>query len=325
MLTGGGGDDDLAGSLGAGPDGADVFNGGAHGTAGGQNGDDGDIADYGARIDDLDIDIGGGANDGAGGCPSGAGCEDDDVQATIERLIGGDGDDVLIGSPADNIITGNEGDDLMRGGTGTGPDGADNFSGGNLGETNGDTLSYVGRTDDIVASQLIGGANGGGGCPSGPSCEGDRSTAAPRTSPGAPATTPSAATPPTTSLSGGAGQRHAGRQPDGTGPDGADRFLAGAPVRSTIDTVTYASRDDDIDADIGGGADDVDGDDISADIDNITGGDGDDDLFGDGDANRARRWRRRRRPRGRPGHRPRRRRHLHRRRPTAPRAAHTRR
>ena len=43
------------------------------------------------------------------------------------------------------------------------------------------------------------------------------------------------------------------------------------PVSSTIDTVTYASRDDDVDADIGGGADDVDGDDISADIDNMIG------------------------------------------------------
>ncbi len=286
VLTGGAGDDDLAGGIGAGPDGADTYNGGTHGTVGGQNGDDGDFADYGTRTDNLVIDIGGGANDGAGGCPSGAGCEDDDVQVTIERLIAGDGDDTLTGSAANNTFLGNEGDDLMRGGTGTGPDGADSFAGGNLGETNGDTVSYTGRTDDIVASQLLGGANGGGGCPSGAGCEDDSIDGSTDNITGGSGNDALSGNSSDNVLSGGAGNDTLAGSFNGTGPDGADRFLAGAPVSSTIDTVTYASRDDDITADIGGGSDDEDGDDISADIDNVTGGDGDDSLFGDADVNR---------------------------------------
>ena len=161
-LTGNGGDDDLAGGAGTGPDGADVLNGGAHGTATApnQNGSTGDLADYATRDDDLDVDIGGGANDGGGGCPAGGGCEDDDVQSTIEKIITGDGDDVLAGDSAANNLSAGAGDDTFRGGTGTGPDGADTMSGG----TNtavGDTVTYANRTDAIFILLAIADSAGG--------------------------------------------------------------------------------------------------------------------------------------------------------------------
>ena len=50
------------------------------------------------------------------------------------------------------------------------------------------------------------------------------------------------------------------------------------------DTVTYATRTDDVTVTIGGAAD-VDGDDVQSAIDNVIGGDGDDGLTGDADAN----------------------------------------
>jgi hypothetical protein len=59
----------------------------------------------------------------------------------------------------------------------------------------------------------------------------------------------------------------------------------GSGISTNIDTVSYAKRKDDVTADIGGGPNDVDGDDISADADNLIGGKGDDALTGDDDAN----------------------------------------
>lgn len=69
----------------------------------------------------------------------------------------------------------------------------------------------------------------------------------------------------------------------GTGPDGADIFVAGGQGAAG-DTVTYATRTDNLTVTIGGAAD-VDGDDVQSAIDNVEGGSGDDGLTGDADAN----------------------------------------
>ena len=77
---GGSGDDTLAGGTGIGPDGADRFIGGRQRPT---------WSTYTARTDALVLSIDGVANDGAGGCPGGGGCEDDDVETDVEDLIGG--------------------------------------------------------------------------------------------------------------------------------------------------------------------------------------------------------------------------------------------
>lgn len=282
-LTGNDGDDDLVGGTGVGPDGADVLSGGDNGTAGGQNSNFGDSANYLTRDDDLDIDLGGGANDGAGGCPAGVGCEHDDVKGTVENLRAGDGDDVLIGNDEDNILIAGQGNDLLQGGAGTKKDGADNMSGGNLGETTGDTISYANRTDDIVAGGELGGVSGGGGCPFGPECERDTINQDTENLTGGSGDDTLSGTSANNTLRGSAGDDILAGSLQ-TDTDGADTFIGGLQGTKG-DTVTYDRRDDDIDADIGGGADDEDGDNISSDIDNLTGGDGDDDLFGDVDPN----------------------------------------
>jgi hypothetical protein len=139
-LDGQGGDDLLRGSPSAtGPDGADVLIGGGHGTAGGPNGNTGDLADFGSRVDNLTVSIGGGA-DGATG-------ENDDVRSTIEKVTGGDGSDTLTGDAAVNTLVGGASDDTIAGGSGPGPDGADILIGGT---GTGDTVSYDTRTDGLA-------------------------------------------------------------------------------------------------------------------------------------------------------------------------------
>ena len=112
LMTGGAGDDRFdspgnGGTAAQSHDGADVFNGGG-GT---------DTVTYAGRTFDLDADIGGGANDGQttddlSDCPTGAGCEGDDIRADVENLTGGSDDDRLTGSGAPNVIAGGPGDDV---------------------------------------------------------------------------------------------------------------------------------------------------------------------------------------------------------------------
>ncbi|MFT5433262.1 MAG: Ca2+-binding RTX toxin-like protein [Myxococcota bacterium] len=137
-LKGGDGDDIL--TAGADTDGADIFNGGA-GT---------DTATYAARGvgEDLTITIGSGANDGESG-------ELDDIQSTVENIIGGAGDDTISGSSADNTITGGDGDDTLDGGAGddtflegTTTNGADTFTGG----SGTDTVDYSARTAALTVT-----------------------------------------------------------------------------------------------------------------------------------------------------------------------------
>jgi len=66
---------------------------------------------YRTRFTGVTVDIGGGANDGVGG-------EGDDVQTTVENLIGSEGFDVLTGNAAGNTISGRGGNDTLTGGAG---------------------------------------------------------------------------------------------------------------------------------------------------------------------------------------------------------------
>ena len=208
------------------------------------------------------------------------GPETDSYNGT-ENLTGGSGDDTLSGDDEDNTLEGGAGDDVLAGGTGaTGSDGSDTFIGGDnaLLVPVGDFVTYAGRTDGVFARigstlntdgddirsdvENLTGGNGNdfltGNSDANQLRGGDNGS---------------------DTLAGGAG----------TGPDGADNFRVGAGTATNIDTVTYANRADDIDADL----DDLpdagapgEGDDISSDADNLVGGSGADLLTGDDDANR---------------------------------------
>lgn len=93
VLNGVDGNDSLNGGLGA-----DTFNGGT-GL---------DTADYGARSENLLVQINNNADDGAAN-------ENDNVKTDVENLIGGTGHDMLIGSAEDNTISGGGGNDDLAG------------------------------------------------------------------------------------------------------------------------------------------------------------------------------------------------------------------
>jgi Ca2+-binding RTX toxin-like protein len=271
-LDGGAGDDQLQGGPGpSGPDGADTFAGGSGGETAG------DQLNYLQRDDGIFAQIGTSQN-GAGGCPSGGGCEDDVIGSDIERMTGTDGNDTLIGSTANNRLSGRQGDDLLEGGPGgSAPDGNDDLDGGSGGETNGDTVSYGARTDNITAILDTTTGNGGSG-------ESDDLDAGVENLTGGSGNDNLTGDALDNVISGGAGNDTEAGGPGGGAPDGADRFNAGPSAGN--DTVTYASRTDDIDADLDGAADDGAGngseaDSVSSTIDNLTGGSGDDDFTGD--------------------------------------------
>jgi Ca2+-binding RTX toxin-like protein len=156
QLSGGDGDDDLFG--GGGPDtlfgeeGFDELNGGSEDDdlfGGSQNDDfDGgsgaDVIDGGSgprdkvhyddRTAGVTVTLGGGANDGQSG-------EHDDVDASVEWVFGGSGDDEIVsasrglgGPTVDNMFSGGDGDDELKGGNGSdilnGGDGDDELRGG---------------------------------------------------------------------------------------------------------------------------------------------------------------------------------------------------
>ena len=273
VFTGNGGDDQFFDTVTAAGN-TDVFNGGPSGTAGGQNSDDGDEVSYLNRAAPVTITMDGVANDGGGTCP-GAGCENDQIASDIEIVTGSDADDTFTGNAGANEFQGNGGDDAFFGGTGTGPDGADRFSGG-IGF---DVFDYTNRSDDITATL--------GTFGTGP--EGDTSNGVDRLTGGSGDDT----------LRGGFGDETlAGGSGDDTlaggtaaGADGADVFFAGPSAGD--DTVTYANRTDPITAQMSGtgagdsgGSGGAEGDGISTTIDNLVGGSAGDTLTGDAKANR---------------------------------------
>ena len=205
--------------------------------------------------------------------------EDDGNSATIGdeiQTLGGD-DEIAAGLSPD-LISGGAGDDtidgsrwgrhhLRRSDDITGADGADVLEGGE----GTDLVTYASRTDDVTAAigatredEIAGDVEDLTGGLGSDTLTGDDGPNV---------------------LRGGDDGDDTFFGGVGPGPDGADTFRVGGGVSTNIDTVSYANRKDNVTADIGGGADDVDGDDISADADNLFGGKGDDSLTGDDDDN----------------------------------------
>lgn len=149
---------------GPGPDGADTFIGGSDGTPGGQHTALKDLVTYFNRSDNVGANL----TTGVGGASG----EGDAIDATIERLTGGSGNDTLTGDAGDNRIEGNNGDDLIAGGTTATNDGRDIFVGGGNGAA-GDTASYAARSDNLVIDIGGGPNDGAGGCPGALTCEDD--------------------------------------------------------------------------------------------------------------------------------------------------------
>ena len=142
-LTGGAGDDHIAGGALAntitGGGGNDRLDGGA-GADTLAGGDGEDVADYGSRGGPVTVDLDNGADDGESG-------ERDNVRTDVEDVAGGQGDDRLTGDADVNALIGNGGADAVYGGRGDdaldGGDGEDTLRG----EGGADRLSGGGGSD----------------------------------------------------------------------------------------------------------------------------------------------------------------------------------
>jgi Ca2+-binding RTX toxin-like protein len=165
-LYGEDGDDVLVGGQGRdrlhGDDGDDILDGGA--------GDDYlyggtgiDVVDYSSRTNPLTVRIGG---------TSGEAGEPDFVDASVENVIGGSGDDIMFGNDVANTLIGGGGDDEIHGGGGDdvldGDVGSDYLSGdagldelyGGVGD---DTLDGRGGADELFGGDGNDTLDGGGG------------------------------------------------------------------------------------------------------------------------------------------------------------------
>jgi Ca2+-binding RTX toxin-like protein len=270
VLDGGTGADTLAGGAGTGPDGADRFIGGTQT----------DTVTYAGRNDVLVLSIDGSANDGAGGCPAGAGCEHDDIETDVENLEGGNAGDTLNGSAGPNTLRGGQstgadtlnglgGDDLLFGGNGlnSAADGADVFNGGTH-AANGDTVSY--STRGAITASIDGIAND----PDGDNIATDVENLIGSNTGGDTLSGSTAAN----SIDGQGGNDTISGG-SGAATDGNDLLIGGT---GTGDTVSYATRTGDLDLDIEDGVDN-EGEGSEADrlesTENVTGGSGDDDIF----------------------------------------------
>ena len=260
-LYGGPGTDDERGYFGndtfyedAAPNGNDTLKGEA----------DTDTVSYASRAAKVSVTLDDVANDGD---VAGAG-ELDNVQKTVENIIGGKGADTLIGSEFGNTIDGGGGADVIDGGPagsdtatyaarggrvfvtidGFADDGADadNNNVGEEGDNVKTTIEHLvggSGNDQLVGSSVGNVLNGGGG----------------------------------NDLLDGGGQA-----------DGADEFLGGAGTR---DAVTYAVRLSPVKVTIDDLANDghiasPELDNVHTDVENLIGGDDGDELIGSGAANR---------------------------------------
>jgi Ca2+-binding RTX toxin-like protein len=147
-LSGGAKDDELHAGTGedtfetaAKADGADIYDGGP----------DIDSLSYALRTAPLIVRLNDMADDGE---PN----ERDNVQSSVENLIGGSGADTLTGNGADNILIGGPGNDTLYGGAGddtfaeaTVQAGTDIMNGG----SGSDTVDYSGRTADITITLCV--------------------------------------------------------------------------------------------------------------------------------------------------------------------------
>jgi Ca2+-binding RTX toxin-like protein len=147
-LNGGDMNDELHGGQGddvfetaAAPDGADIYDG-ASGV---------DTLSYDQRSAPLSVKLNDAADDGEAN-------ERDNVQSTVENLVGGSGADSLTGSAADNVFIGGPGNDTLNGGDGNdtfleaaAPQGNDIMNGG----AGSDLVDYSGRTINMTLTLCI--------------------------------------------------------------------------------------------------------------------------------------------------------------------------
>jgi Ca2+-binding RTX toxin-like protein len=147
-LSGGAKDDELHAGTGedtfetaAKADGADLYDGGP----------DIDSMTYALRTAALTVKLNDMADDGEIN-------ERDNVQSSVENLIGGSGPDSLTGNGADNVLIGGLGNDTLNGGAGDdvfaeadAQAGTDIMNGG----TGSDTVDYSGRTADVSITLCI--------------------------------------------------------------------------------------------------------------------------------------------------------------------------
>ncbi len=263
-LTGGTGNDTLLGTTSA-----NVFIGGG-GT---------DTVSYADHSADTTLSIDGVANDGATG-------ELDNIQVDIENLIGGSGTDTMTGSGVANVLNagaggndtlsgmagsdtlvGSIGNDTLSGGDGndamTGAAGDDVFAGGN----GTDTVSYVDHAGDVTAS-IDGVANDGS------SGELDNVGADVENLIGGVGNDTLTGSASANALNGGS----AGNDTL-IGGAGTDTYAGGVGV----DTVSYADHLAGVTASIDGAANDGssgENENVPADVENLTGGSGNDTLTG---------------------------------------------
>jgi uncharacterized repeat protein (TIGR01451 family) len=148
-ILGGAGNDVVTGGIHAdtldGGEGNDIVRAGAGGGADDIKGGNGiDVVDYSQRTADVSVSLDGVADDGAPG-------EGANVEADVENVIGGSGDDTLTGNAGPNTLDGGAGDDDLDGGLGP-----DTLRGGD-GE---DYADYVNRSAPVTVS-LDGSASSG--------------------------------------------------------------------------------------------------------------------------------------------------------------------
>ena len=256
-IDGGGGNDTLMGG-----DGADTLTGGAgndivHGDGGDDTivggagndtydgGDGTDAVTYAVTTAGVNVDLGAGT---ATGSEIGT-----DTLTSIEDVIGGSGADTITGSDVANVLSGGGGDDIISGGAGddtlNGDDGADTLNGG----AGNDTLNGGVGNDTLNGGLGDDTLNGGA----------DNDT-----------------------LDGGAGN-------DTVHGDAGDDTIIGSAGNDTLDggdgtdTLSYASTAFGVDVhlDTGTASGAEIGTDTLSNIENVTGGSGDDTIVGDDGAN----------------------------------------
>lgn len=258
LVRGNGGNDTILGL-----DGNDTLDGGL-GTDTLTGGDGNDTADYASRTQNLTLDLDGIADDGATG-------ENDRIDADIENLIGGSGNDRLTGNGVANSLKGNAGNDSLDGALGK-----DTLT-GNAGT---DTADYSSRTTNLTLD-LDGAADDGA------AGENDKIDADVENLTGGSGNDTLTGNSSANTLRGGAGKDSlvgAAGNDLLDGGLGADTFVGGAGT----DTVDYSGRTQAMVLNLDGIANDGaknEKDKIGTDIENLTGGSAGDIITGNASAN----------------------------------------
>jgi Ca2+-binding RTX toxin-like protein len=258
-ITGGTNDDTIDGGLGA-----DSISGGPHvspilfGV--------GDTLTYAMHPAAVTVTIDGVANDGAAG-------EGDNVQTDVENIVGTSGNDVIRGGSvnASNDFKGGTGNDVLDGGPGR-----DQLDGG-IGT---DTVDYSARSVPLNVNLAVPNGDGAAG-------ENDDTLGFENVNGGSGGDILTGNDAPNVLLGGGGGDFLAGGGANDTleGGAGGDVMNGG----DGIDLADYSARTTAVIADLDGDTDDGvagEGDRLGTDVENITGGSGNDVLTGNGAVNR---------------------------------------